>query len=495
MNSYDQFLKQEDRHLCIKKAVECLTQNRENACCVKRNYVRDIYDFFTLTEDESTTKAEALKININDITNWEKLHDSFIGKKSVSDLSVCYLAGPEPLNDYTEFINLGILPQNIWSFEMDNSNYAEATRNASSLSYPMPRVINQKLENFLHETPKKFDIIYVDACGSIPSNRHALKCISAIFDNQRINSPGVVISNFAEPDEQDYLKFNQLILPYLYFKSTNQCYQTLNETIEGLTSKKAITDFEKFRANYSDFISAVMRDIPSVYIPLKRMSYSSYLRPLFDENKQSIKNFTLPEMYEASKESSLARFIIYCKSLRQLDERTEIFFKEIVDLDILYKSFCLETLIRNEKIRFPHKMQAASFLSANDNLFQFLDKPHGNIFMDVVINQLVYPMHYVSSENVRYMYKAKNKWMYSDVTVYDECRYIYEWLPTVSLMKSIKDQVSPQYVFRYAIDGLIKQREQYNNEFFYQGAVISGNNNDEFSIKRIPKRVNLNERR
>ena len=167
----------------------------------------------------------------------------------------------------------------------------------------------------------------------------------------------------------------------------------------------------------------------------------------------------------------------------------------IVDLDILYKSFCLETLIRNEKIRFPHKMQAASFLSANDNLFQFLDKPHGNIFMDVVINQLVYPMHYVSSENVRYMYKAKNKWMYSDVTVYDECRYIYEWLPTVSLMKSIKDQVSPQYVFRYAIDGLIKQREQYNNEFFYQGAVISGNNNDEFSIKRIPKRVNLNERR
>ena len=54
-----------------------LTVKREDACCVKRNYVRSIYDYFSLSEDESKNRTEALKIEPFYITNWEKLHDTY----------------------------------------------------------------------------------------------------------------------------------------------------------------------------------------------------------------------------------------------------------------------------------------------------------------------------------------------------------------------------------------------------------------------------------
>lgn len=494
-NQYDQFIKHADRHLCIKRAVELLTQFREDCCCVPRNYVRNIYDHFTLTEDDSRNKEEASKIKIGDIINWEKLHDSCMGTKKASELCVCYLSGPQPTNDFHEFIELGVLPQNIWALEMEDNIYKTAVEEVSSSQAPMPRIINQKLENFMRETPKKFDIIYVDACGSIPSKSHALRCITSICENQRINSPGIIISNFAEPDQNEFEDYLSLISPYLYFKQNAEQYDELKQFHNLNCFSNGACTHNDFQKLYGDFISATLRDLPSVLIPLRRMKQSSYFSPVFDMNRKKIDEIPLEQIFQYSKGSSLARFVFYCKSKDQLSRRIKEFFNETVDLSTLYEAFALETLIRKEYIEFPKKLHVSEFISGDDNLYQFLDRPHENLFMDVIINQLVYPMHYVASLNARYMYKARTKWMYSDITVYDECRYIYEWLPTVSMMRSIKEEPSVQYIFRFAADGLIKQRENYNNEFLYQGAVISGMNNDEFSAKKICDRINLNERR
>ena len=65
--------------------------------------------------------------------------------------------------------------------------------------------------------------------------------------------------------------------------------------------------------------------------------------------------------------------------------------------------------------------------------------------------------------------------MYTDITVYDECRYIYEWLPAADQIYGAFRNISWQYIFRFGMDGLIKQRSKYNNEFLYQGSVISNN--------------------
>ena len=68
---YNQYTKQNVRHTAIFKAVEILTSKREQSCCVERNYVRKIYDYFIRSEDISQNKKEAEKINVSYITNWE----------------------------------------------------------------------------------------------------------------------------------------------------------------------------------------------------------------------------------------------------------------------------------------------------------------------------------------------------------------------------------------------------------------------------------------
>ena len=49
--SYKQKSKQIARHAMIRSAVELLTQERDSLCCVPRNYVRDLFDYFIEFEE------------------------------------------------------------------------------------------------------------------------------------------------------------------------------------------------------------------------------------------------------------------------------------------------------------------------------------------------------------------------------------------------------------------------------------------------------------
>ena len=80
--------------------------------------------------------------------------------------------------------------------------------------------------------------------------------------------------------------------------------------------------------------------------------------------------------------------------------------------------------------------------------------------------------------------------MYTDVSVYDECRYIYDWLPAVNQVQKAFCDLSYQYVFRFALDGLVKTRQHYNNEFFYQGSVVS-DDVDVFQPHLLPQRIEV----
>ena len=86
--TYNQYKKKNVRHSAIYNAVELLTSKRESAACVERNYVRRLYDYFTLSEDISQNREEAEKIEVSYITNWEKLHDAYVRMKKPEDLVV-----------------------------------------------------------------------------------------------------------------------------------------------------------------------------------------------------------------------------------------------------------------------------------------------------------------------------------------------------------------------------------------------------------------------
>lgn len=113
--SYKQKIKKNARHSMIKKAVELLTQDRNSLCCVSEKYVRELFDYFGEL-DETNEQKETKCIDVSYIRMWEKIHSQYVGNKKAEELTVCYLAGPEPENDFEELISMGVLPHNIWAF-------------------------------------------------------------------------------------------------------------------------------------------------------------------------------------------------------------------------------------------------------------------------------------------------------------------------------------------------------------------------------------------
>lgn len=471
---YTQHKKNIVRHNVIQYAVSILTSKREDAPCVNRNYVRKVYDFFTLTEDENRNKVEALKINPSCILDWEYLHDSFCPVKRPSDLSICYLCGPEPNNDFDEFVSLGVLPQNIWAFEVNRSNYNKALKVYDCENYRQPRIVKQNIETFFQQTPKKFDIIYIDACGSIPSDQHALKCISSAFLYHRLVSPGIIISNFAEPEYTT--SYKELLAQYFFSKSNllyefDNAHSQLNGFAYKALQEKISTNFSSY---YGDFISFVLRDIPGVITPIQRIWKNPYLKQIFDIPSDEC--IATTDTFFQNTNDSTSRFFLaynYLHNNGYSDSKIDSFINEIGDYAGLLKSLTQYQMVKSNKIHYTDDAEDLyNYFEKRGNLHQFLDKPHSNLLFDVLLNQLAYPFHCNTNKILRYKYTAKSTAMYTDVTAYDECRYIYEWLPALHQISDAFRDCSCQYVFRFALDGLVKSRQLYNNEFFYQGSVV-----------------------
>lgn len=68
---------------------------------------------------------------------------------------------------------------------------------------------------------------------------------------------------------------------------------------------------------------------------------------------------------------------------------------------------------------------------------------------------------------------------------------IYDWIPSVNQLQQAFSNLSWQYTFRFGLDGLVKQRINYNNEFFFQGSVIS-KKIPGFEDVQFPKREKIN---
>lgn len=119
-------------------------------------------------------------------------------------------------------------------------------------------------------------------------------------------------------------------------------------------------------------------------------------------------------------------------------------------------------------------------------IHNFLDVFDFSTFIEYFINQMSHTMHYNSREIKRYCYKAKSTKMFTDIIVLDSCRYIYDWLPSISHYINIIRDKSWQYILRFAIDGIVKQRQCCSNDIYYKNSVI--NSFEDFPKSAISKR-------
>lgn len=486
------------RQNALQYAVETLTVNRSSSCCVEKEYVRNIYRVLSI-EPSIELKTELQKINPDYFVHWERLHSSCIGSKKASDLVVCYLSGPEPQNDFNVLTSLGILPQNIWAFEYDKDMYRKALNDCTSGAYPQPRLIKQPIEAFFRDTPRKFDIVYLDACGTVPSSQHALRCVASMSKYHRLASPGILITNFACPsrEEQEYV---DCVTEYLFFKyypnvkiqqwealSHNDKYCELRD--------KVYRDFYRY---YGDFITACLCDICAVIMPAQRFVNSKCFSTIINGSV----NLPIPS-------SDHINDMVNC-SLGRASTLVELIPSEKRNrlTSALWTEFSGDNPFRDDAASSLRKL---FFLKQNPDLlrdevkeiynkttdptvfYQFLDRPFGGMYLDFIINQLAYPMHAKTSGIKRFRYCAKETEMFTDVIPLDECRYIYDWLPGMHQVKLAYEDNSWQDVFRFALDGLVKQRLKYNNEFFFRGSVID-KYEDGFEEKTLDERKVIERR-
>ena len=503
--TYKQETKNIVRHAVIRKAVETLTAKRSDACCVRRSYVRDLYEHF-LSLQETHEQEEAFKIDISYIREWERIHTISTGIKRPDELSVCYLSGPEPENDFLEFVSLGVLPQNIWAFECERQTYLQAIKSVDGSSYIQPKIIKTSIENFFRDTPKTFDIVYIDACASLISSQHALRCVSSLFQNHRLNSPGVLISNFAFLDADCDHEKDQYIDMITRYNLIRKHY---NATLYEKSGKILFSsDYDKVQKSvssnledaYGNFVTAMICNAASITIPTLRFCNSNYLQTVSSSVPTRHKTYD-SLVVNSIKYNTLYKYLSMNCFLNQRNaefpgiNKLNTLAAELSGTqshyDLLSSARKLYEIKNDNSSISANLLEATDFFDNSRTLYQFLDKPNRILLIDAIINQLAYPMHYAVDKALRFTYVAKTKRMFTDLMLFDECRYIYDWLPSVDQIAKSFSNPSWQYTFRFALDGLIKQRINYNDEFFFQGSIIS-KTEPQFEAQTFPERKKIN---
>jgi hypothetical protein len=292
MAKYFEVEKQKARNEALKFAVQTLTTDRHKSTVARRTYVRDIKNYLQKTGTSGDIEIASL-LTEKEINRWESFYDSSIRIKSSKELRVAYLSGPNPENDIEVLVKNGVLPENIWAFESDNQTYTTAVMSALESKFPFVKIYKGRIENYLKILPFKFDIIYLDFCTSIAGEK-TLSVIREVFSYQKLETLGILITNFALPNDEnienkDFREnLNLLSANYLFPKMFTEKYTDLGggyrESAEcyGIVWEDFIKIAEENEETfYSQLITRILFDLPSVLIPYQRLADNESLINLF----------------------------------------------------------------------------------------------------------------------------------------------------------------------------------------------------------------------
>lgn len=233
--TYKQPVKQAARTKALTHAVKLLTKRRQKCAIVPANYISKIMAKMSLRDDDWNYQAASSNVNRNDIDSWKSFRASAIGKRSPRDLTVAYLSGPEPTNDLETLISLGVRPENIWAFEVDPNVFSSALGDVERSNLRGVKLIEIGIEEYFLSTPRRFDIIYFDACGPLPSKeKKTTQAIVNIFRHSALAPLGVLITNFSVPDtsnEHVAENYGRLVASYLYPKRSLDTFDKHEHTV------------------------------------------------------------------------------------------------------------------------------------------------------------------------------------------------------------------------------------------------------------------------
>jgi hypothetical protein len=510
MAEYLEEEKKEARNSALSYAIENITKNRHLSTIARSNYVHEVKEYI-LKHGSFHDIELASKLNDSDTEHWNKFYHSIIGTKSASELKIAYLSGPNPENDVEILVENGVLPENIWAFESDNKIYTKATISALDSKFPFIKIYKGRIENYLKILPFKFDIIYLDFCSTI-SSKKTISVIRDIFNYNKLNSPGVLVTNFSLPEKNENNneyreKLNLLAANYLFPK---QFVENETDLGGGAYSNEELgispEDFLEIvksdeRTFYSQLITRLLYDIPSVIIPYQKLYENENISKIFFKNFkiETIQNnlYYSEDLWTFPNENSLmwglSDFWIQKEELTQVLSQLKKQLsingddKSLIESIELVSYFITE---RGQKEIHSDKLEEIQKKWKIDSSHIFCDVFLFHQFKDILIGQLTSPYFYNVEYTKRWVYKAKTAEMFMDVVTYDQCRYIFDWMPTLDMFEEGVNNIKRQLSLRFAMDSIAKQRRWYNEEFFSGTAVIDQHTSG-FTVKELEKRIEI----
>lgn len=521
------------RQEMIESAIAALTTDRTMATLCRRPYVREVRD--TLVERGGYDATAGGQLTDETINRWETFYDSIAQVKGAKNLKVAYLCGPNPENDLRVFCAAGILPENIWAFESDAHVHNKAVTSALASEFPFIKIIHGGIDTFFEASPTRFDIIYLDFCGPLPNRnkkQKTLLAISRVLANHALNSPGALITNVSLPteigDAEGRALLAKLVACYLFPKDFLEGDgETTPEgpTAEGYDFDEWLeivsADLDDF---YGQFITRLLMDHASFISPYNRFPkhnriYSNFFKKISNAERKkhitSALHFVDTDEFgggdvivDSGQYPVLWSFAALNKKANALDEN----YPQWVNQDAKFTTFAdtflsqlrvdgdKDALIENTCELAFSMLGSGVFLAdplakvvANhgfQDYYQFCDLVLEHQIVELLFRQVAVPYHVNVEMTRRWRYQAKQTPMFMDMTILDECRYLYDWMPTTEMVSAGFFDIERQLAYRFALDGVSKHRRWYNNEYFFGTAVIDQHTKP-FEAKILHPRISL----
>jgi hypothetical protein len=539
MKSYQEEEKRIARLSVLEEAIRCLTENRCRSTVASKDYVRNVYQYI-YTHGTSFDKQIINALSEQTIIRWENFYDSITQSRKPENLKVAYLAGPNPENDLQALMAFGVLPENVWAFETDSSTYEDAVWATLSSEFPFLKLIKGNIGHFFAASPQKFDIIYLDFCGPLPSRNEkqkTLATITSILAHHAINSPGILITNFALPNKKQDSKgldlLTKLVASYLYPKSF---LENKDEPSENFAEGAIACDFrfddwiievqDNIEFYYGNYITRLIIDLASVMVPYDNFSRKHGLFEQFFNLKNGAKlKKKIDELYHFSEDEDGGYVVVdpdqipilwTIASLQKHRNLEDLNYPQLIYQDTEYEKFCnlflRQLSSNNDEREFVKNVELLHFLLSegvnqtefyseklrsltqrrwHTEMYLFCDLVLFHQIKELLFRQIAVPYHINIEKTKRWTYLAKDTRMFMDMIVLDECRYVYDWMPTVDMIEAGMDSIDRQLCYRFALDALGKHRRWYNNEYFFGTAVID-QFQEGFEAKFLAPRIIIN---
>ena len=369
-------------------------------------------------------------------------------------------------------------------------------------------------------------------------------------DTNAMTTDEVIFPNEAQeanPTERHDIK--ELSVEYLKHRLTN-ILRSEDESPEEIA--KHFLNLRTDEENYGDYITYQVIDSAYLYIPIRRMLMATKCgrssSPLWDQIYRKKEEFlktvavadgleadteidSIPQatniqmtndFLQAIKESYLRGIALtfqeksrsnnLCKAwitelFPDLDKIKEHGIASLLMTHLLSYSFDFISIFANEDMKKYCLGPLCKALDSRGSFPKFCDavdyESTTSMVTGLLYGQMAYPSFPVVNKLLRLSYTAKKRQMFSDVFIFDKCRYVYEQFPTVDISVFALYETHQQMVFRMVVDGMRKHlRRICDSDVFLYCNVASRNamkkGGVEFSSTAwpsIPQRQRVERRR